>query len=190
MKNCARISRRALVSVVLAAFLTTGGQASAQPAADKAKGPEPEAPKFAAVIEAEKSGVKACLPLLGDLSRLSIDAPHTAVSTWNKDRPNERMFSAMNFLSYSNATAPRALSIVAATPTPKSHCDGANVRIQPSKLDCSQIAADFKQQKVPDPQAIGDQLLYPPDRFGQRIVLLPAATTGCVVVSTGGYYGK
>jgi hypothetical protein len=144
---------------------------------------------FAAADQAKKAGV-ACQPAIGEMTRLTVDAAHKTVSLWNKETPTQRSFTALNFLGYDNQkTAPRALSFFAVTPTSGNHCDSNNFRIQPSSLSCSEIAANLSRQKNPDPTTIGDSLLYPPNAAGQRIILMPTATTGCVVVSTGAYYG-
>lgn len=156
-------------------------------AAAKPAGPAPATP-FAAVEQAKKAGA-GCLPALTDISRITIDSGHTAVSTWNKDAPSQRSFSALNFLKYENqAVAPRSLALVTVTPTPGNHCDASSMRIQPSKLSCQEISAGLAKQNGPAPQPIDDVLMYPPTQSGQRVILMPAAS-GCVVVSTGSYYG-
>jgi hypothetical protein len=144
---------------------------------------------FVAVEQAKKAGA-ACLPALGEISRLSVDAAHTTVSLWNKEAPAQRTFTALNFLVYENQkVAPRALSFVAVTPTPGNHCDSSNLRVQPSSLSCAEISANLAKQNNPAPTPMGDILLYQPNAAGQRVILLPAATTGCIVISTGNYYG-
>jgi hypothetical protein len=159
----------------------------------KAKAPPPaEAAKtqFAPLGEAQKNGVTTCLPMLTDLSRLSITGPHTSVTSWNREAPNERMFTALSFSSSTDANAARFVSVISATPTAKGHCDGADVRIEASKQSCDDIARDMQKQKVPKPETMNGALLYPANAAGQRLVLMSAAASGCVVITTGGYYGR
>ncbi len=146
--------------------------------------------KFVGVDQAQKAGVKTCLPLLKDLTGLTVDGDSAAISTWNKDAPDKRAFSALNFMKYNNKTAPHALGLVSAVPNSEGRCDGSNIRIQSSALSCEAIAANLAKQNAPAPQMVGDVRTYLPNQQGQRTILTPAATSGCIVVFTGTYYGQ
>jgi len=179
-----------LAALGFASVATAQDQPAKKPAAPAAAKPaaQAQATPFAAVEQAKKAGA-GCLPALTDISRITLDSGHTAVSTWNKDAPSQRSFSALNFLKYENQpVSPRSLALVTVSPTPANHCDAASMRIQPSKLSCQEISAGLAKQNGPAPQAIDDVLMYPPTQAGQRLILMPAAA-GCVVVSTGSYYG-
>jgi hypothetical protein len=191
-----------LLGVIAASFALNGPLFAESPAKDKDKAPakpkappaaQPQAgaekPQFAPVIEAQKNGVMTCLPMVGDLSRFSIGAPHTSVASWSREAANERMFTALSFPAQANPGA-GFVSLISATPTPKGHCDGSNVRVESSKQSCDEIAGDLQKKNVPKPETINGTLLFPPNAAGQRLVLLPAATSGCVVISTGGYFGR
>ena len=167
-----------------------GLKGKASPAPANAKPPEAQKPQFAPVVEAQKNDVKTCLPMLNDLSRFSITGPHTSVTSWSREAPNERMFTAMSFASQPNAGGGNFVSVISATPTAKGHCDGADVRIEASKQSCEDIARDMQKQNVPKPETMNGTLLYPTNAAGQRLVLMPAAASSCVVVTTGGYYGR
>jgi hypothetical protein len=143
--------------------------------------------QLAAVDQAKKAGVKACAPLLEELVKQNVDAEHAAITTWNKQAPDQRMYSALNVMKFPNEIAPRAIGVVSTTPAAGGHCDGDAVRIHPSKLSCEDIAKSLS--KAPTPQTIGDVKVYSPNNAGQRVILLPAATSGCVVIGTGAYYG-
>jgi hypothetical protein len=157
------------------------------PAAAAAPAAQPRQVAFAAVDQAKKAGVKACAPLLEELVKQNVDAEHAAITTWNKQAPDQRMYSALNVMKFPNEVAPRAIGVVTTTPAAGGHCDGDAVRIHPSKLACEDIAKSLS--KAPAPQTIGDVKVYPPNNAGQRVILLPAATSGCVVIGTGAYYG-
>ena len=185
--------------LVVAAVVGLNEPLSAQPAdkdkpSGKAKAPaatpqqaEVQKPQFAPLVEAQKNDVKTCLPMLSDLARLSISGPHTSVSSWSREAANERMFTAMSFASQPGSNF---VSVISATPTLKGHCDGSSVRIEASKQSCDDIARDMQKQNVPKPETVNGTLLYPMNAAGQRLVLLPSPASGCVVVTTGGYYGR
>ncbi|MGA9600915.1 MAG: hypothetical protein WBS22_11810 [Methylocystis sp.] len=186
---------------VAAAILGLDAPASAEPpdkTTAKSKAPPPvkaqqeeaQKPQFAPLVEAQKNGVKTCLPMLGELARFSISGPHTSVSSWSRETPDERMFSAMSLSTQTNAGGSNSLSLISATPTVKGHCDGSDVRIEASKQSCDEIARDMQKQNVAKPETVNGTLLYPPNAAGQRLVLLPSPASGCVVVTTGGYYGR
>ncbi len=146
--------------------------------------------KLVGVDQAQKAGVKTCIPLLKDLTGLTVDGDSAAISTWNKDTPDKRAFSALSFMKYNNKTAPHALGLVSAVPNSEGRCDGSNIRIQSSALSCEAIAANLAKQNAPAPQMMGDVRTYLPNQQGQRTILTPAATSGCIVVFTGTYYGQ
>jgi hypothetical protein len=167
-------------------------KAKAPPTPAPAQPQQPESGKsqFAPVVEAQKLDVKTCLPMLSDLSRLSILGAHTSVTGLNREAPNERMFTALSFSSPLNAAAGPSVSVINATPTVKGHCDGANIRVDSSKQSCEDVARELQKQNAPKPETVNGTLVYQTNAAGQRLLLLPAAGSGCVVVSTGGYYGR
>lgn len=153
--------------------------------------PTPPAPtSFVAIGQLQGAGVKTCLPLMNELLRATVDAEHTAVTTWNKEAPDQRAVSSINVMTLPNDIAPRAIGFVATTPTTSNHCDGEKMRVQPSKLSCDAIAANLAKQNVAQPAVMGDVRVYAPMNQGSRIILLPAATSGCVVIDTGSFYGR
>lgn len=147
-------------------------------------------PRFLGADQAQKLGVKTCLPMLKSLSNLTVEGENVATSSWNKENPDRRAFTSLSIMRYPTPTAPRALGLITAVPNSDGQCDGANIRIQPSTLSCDDIAANLAKQNIPAPEVLGDVRLYTPNPQGQRTILTPAATTGCVVVFTGTYYGK
>ena len=162
----------------------------------KAKAPEPAKPPqqaelakspFAPAVEAEKLQIKTCLPMVGELSRLTIRGPHTSVTGLSREAPNERMFSALTLSAPAGAGAAPSVSVMSATPTAKGHCDGASLRIEPSKQSCEEIAAALQKQNAPKPETLNGTLVYQPNATGQRLILLPAAASGCVVISSGAF---
>jgi hypothetical protein len=140
------------------------------------------------VIHARSAAISSCLPAISELSRMTLDAPHIAMSVWNKTNANEHMFSSISGLKYDNTIAPRAVSIIAAAPNSKKTCDGESVQIQPSSLSCDAIQKNLTgaNMKVQDLNGIsvvqGDNPL--------RFALLPTSGNGCTVVSIGSYFAK
>jgi hypothetical protein len=140
------------------------------------------------VIHARSAAISSCLPAISELSRMTLDAPHIAMSVWNKTNANEHMFSSVSGLKYENSIAPRALSIITAAPNSKKTCDGESVQIQPSSLSCDAIqknliGANMKAQDLNGINIIqGDNPL--------RFALLPTSGNGCTVVSIGSYFAK
>jgi hypothetical protein len=111
------------------------------------------------------------------------------VST-NREAPDQRTAASINVMTYPSDVAPRAIGFVSVTPTPGNHCDGEKIRIQPSRLTCDAIATNLTNQNMPQPTVMGDVRAYPPFDQGSRIILLPAAAGGCVVIDAGTFYGR
>ncbi len=157
--------------------------------AKEAKGPAAQG-EYAALAQARKVGVVRCAPLLANLLRLSVAGGHTALSTWHKDAPNTRMFSAIDLSSGTKDRPRNLLGVVAAAPESGGRCDGVNVTLEVTAASCEKIAGDLAAHKAPEPEIRGGERLYAPNDAGQRVVLLPDTAKGCVIVSTGTYYGK
>ncbi len=140
------------------------------------------------VIHARSAAISSCLPAISELSRMTLDAPHIAMSVWNKTNANEHMFSSISSLKYDNTIAPRALSIITAAPNSKKTCDGESVQIQPSSLSCDAIQKNLTgaNMKAQDLNGINVMQSDSPLRFA----LLPTSGNGCTVVSIGSYFSK
>jgi hypothetical protein len=178
------------IGVVLCVVIFMNLQKPKAPAVDPSQYVTGSDPRLLGVDQAQKIGVKTCLPMLANLSSVTVEGENVATSNWNKDAPDRRAFSSLSFMRYATATAPRALGLITAVPNINGQCDGTNIRIQPSTLSCDEVAGNLAKQNIPAPEVLGDVRLYAPNPQGQRTILTPAATTGCVVVFTGTYYGK
>jgi hypothetical protein len=168
-----------------------------QPAAATAETAAPQqAPAgqspFAALEQAKKLGVRACLPVYNDLLSRTINSEHVAVTNWNKETPDLSTIFSMNLLKIAGANnpAPRAIGFVSATPTAGARCDGELVRVQPSSLSCDEIAGNLTKANKPAPQITNEIRIYAPDATGLSLILLPGVASGCVVIGSGVYYGK
>lgn len=188
-------------------FLLSSGQGVAQTTppkpAPKVSAPKP-APKPAepvvanagqvAIAEAQpvsharSAAISACLPAISELSRLTLDGPHSAISTWNKVDANDHMFSSIVGLKYENTIAPRAIAVLAATPNSKKACDGGAIQIQPSSLSCEAIQNNIKGANLKAHDLNGVTLLQGEGPL--RFALLPTSGNGCTVVSVGAYFAK
>jgi hypothetical protein len=93
-------------------------------------------------------------------------------------------------MTFPDEVSSNAIGIVTVTPTGSGHCDGATVRIQPTKLGCEQIGGSLAKRNMPTPQLASNFWVYPLSASGQQIILLPAASGGCVVVTTGARFGS
>ena len=140
------------------------------------------------VVHARSAAISSCLPAISELSRLTLDAPHTSLSLWDKTDANEHMFSSIAGLKYDTNIAPRAISIIAAAPTAKHSCDGASVQIQPSSLACDVIQKNLAGAALQPQDLNGTMVLQ--GESNMRFALLPTAGNGCTVVSIGSYYAK
>lgn len=166
---------------------TARAQPQAQPQAQAA--PRPPV-SFLALEQLQGAGVRTCLPLMNELLRATVDVEHAGVANWNRDNPDQRAVSSINITAYPNDIAPRAISFVSAAPTRSGYCDGEKIRVQPSRLSCDAIAANLARQNAPQPAVMSDVRTYPPSSQGSRLILLPAAAGGCVVIDAGTFYGR
>lgn len=172
------------------------GKLAGQPSGKTGNNDKAKVPGDAAqpVQHARNAAVSSCLPALRDLSRIAVDAPHVAFSTWNNQSANDRLFQSIVSLKYSNKIAPRGISVLVAAPNSQSKCDGATVQIQPSALSCEKIARNITGRNI-----AGKTRLVTRDLAGitliqtsnsMRLMLMPTRGRGCAVVGVGVFYAK
>ena len=164
-------------------------QAPARPAAKPADpAGKPEIVESQPVAHARSAAISTCLPAISELSRMTLDAPHMALSTWNKTDANDRAFSSIIGLKYENTIAPRALAIMSVSPNAKQSCDGEAIQIQPSTLSCDAIQKNFANPALKAQDLNGVTLIQGDGPL--RFALLPTSGNGCTVVAIGTYFAK
>ena len=144
------------------------------------------APDFQPLDHARAATLRSCLPAIAETSRLTLDAPHVALSTWSRTDPDQRLFNSVAGLRYDNAAAPRGVSVVTASPNPAHTCDATTVQVQPSALSCAAIRQNLGPLEAADLSGIAALTTA----AGLRLLLLPTAANGCTVVGVGVYFGK
>ena len=141
------------------------------------------------VIHAKEAGLSACLNGINTISRMTVDSTHAAVSTWNKDDPNDRMFNSVVGLTYKSQVAPKAVSVLVTAPTIAKKCDGTTVQVQPSSLTCDAIE---KNLSAGSKEKFNDMNSIPMIQTSQmqRFLLMPTQDSGCVVVAVNTYFAQ
>ena len=144
---------------------------------------------FQPIIQAKSAGLSACLGGINAISHMTIDSTHTAVSTWNKDTPNDRMFNSVVGLTYKNQIAPKAISVLVTAPTAAKKCDGTTVQVQPSSLACDVIE---KNLSAGSKEKFNEMNSIPMIQVSQeqRYLLMPTQGNGCVVVAVNTYFAQ
>ena len=140
------------------------------------------------VIHAKSAAVTTCLTAVSELARMNLDAPYVALSTWNKTAANDHLFESIAGLKYDNQVAPRAVSVLTASPTPAKNCDGGSVQVQPSNLSCDAISKNLINANMKSQDLNGVTLIAGDGPM--RYALLPTAGNGCAVVGIGTYFAK
>ncbi len=140
------------------------------------------------VIHAKSAAVTTCLTAVSELARMNLDAPYVALSTWNKSAANDHLFESIVGLKYDNQVAPRAISVLTASPTPAKNCDGGSVQVQPSNLSCEAIAKNLTNASMKTTDLNGVTMIA--GEGPMRYALLPTAGNGCAVVGIGTYFAK
>ncbi|MGJ4993960.1 hypothetical protein [Bradyrhizobium sp. HKCCYLR20261] len=148
----------------------------AAPAVDAAGLSQPQTPE--PVMHAARAGLGPCLPAVERGAASSIDAPHNAVSNWYPGAPNLHAFSSIAAQTYPSAMAPRAASILLATPS-ATGCDASAIQVFPTARSC----ADVEQEFLKSGPAIGRVAGLPVFKMnGGHRLLMPSAGNGCVII--------
>lgn len=139
------------------------------------------------------AGVSKCLNMTQGIGQFTMAnvAEYGSNSSWNAKQPDQHLLSAMigqKFAGTNGAGELHGVSAVMAAPTMDGKCDGAFVQIIPSPLSCdalqTTVMAKGKQLGV----LAGIPLLQ--NASAQRMMLLPTAGNGCVVVGFNNVYAE
>lgn len=159
--------------------------AAAAPAAPAAPPAMPVVTSFQAPQVALEKGAHACVGILYDALRGTIEGEHAEYSSWNAAQPGSRTFWSAQVEKGTNRAA-----FVSATPVGDRRCDAASVRISYSANACKVvIGAIAGKPNVSQPTAMADATLINRDANG-RASLFMAAGTGCVTIEMATLYGQ
>ncbi|WP_456769009.1 hypothetical protein [Bradyrhizobium sp. USDA 3650] len=131
------------------------------------------------MLHARKAGLGPCVGAVERGSRSAIEAPHRAFSNWNAGAPNLHVFESIAIQAYPSAVAPRATSVILASPSANG-CDATAVQVFPSARTCSDVEKDILKSSA----LIGKLSGLPLYRSGanEHRVLMPTAGNGCVII--------
>lgn len=171
------------LGATLAPATASMAQAPGRPGAVPARAAEPQP-----TTHARSAGLRACLPSVTQAAAGSIDTVHTTISSWSQTAPAGHVFHAATGLAYGNAVAPRAVSVLTASPTPTGGCDVSTVQVHPTARSCAAIQQDLTRggSRVVA-NLSGTPML---EGAGVRHMLIPAAANSCVIVATGLTFGR
>ena len=169
------------------ADVATPATAVAAPAA--AASPTPAAGDFQLTTQLQAAGVKTCLDTATNMGRFEMTGAteYAASSTWNKTSPDKRQFTSIIGQKFGQSTAtPLGLSGVISSPGAEGKCDAVALQILPSVSACSAI----QSQVLVKGEMLGNLAGVPMMRNAQnlRVMLLPTAGNGCVIVGMSNFY--
>jgi hypothetical protein len=172
--------RAAVAAIVAIVGLDVGSQAHAQA---QAAASETQASKFKAPRVALDRGATACVGLLQDALRLTVEPDHDELSSWNPKDTDKRTFWS--------ATVDRAGergAFVGVTPSEGSHCDAQTMRVSYLKQDCKTAVAAVGKTGTAA-LSMGSATVVQRDAAGRLAMYLPGGT-GCVLVEMAVLYGR
>ena len=149
------------------------------------------APEFQVVTQLKNAGIKTCLQTAQGLGGYTMGGvtEYAAATTWNVKQPDSRISIAMIAQKFGkSAAAPLGISSVFSAPNADGKCDGAGVQVIPTTLACSAVQTQIlvKGKQIADLASI--PMLQ--DGNNARIMLLPSAGNGCVIVGFNNLYAE
>jgi hypothetical protein len=147
--------------------------------------------QFQMAEQLQTAGVKRCLGLADGIGRFEMKGvtQYAATSTWNKGDPDKRLFSSLMGQRFGQSAAtPIGVSGVVSAPSSDGKCDAMGFQILPTTSTCSAVRA----QVLDKGEWLGDMAGVPILRNAQnlRVMLLPTAGDGCVIVGVNNYYSE
>jgi hypothetical protein len=157
------------------------GVADAQGQQAAAEGAAPG--QFQAPHLALDHGATACVGVLEDALKLTIDPNHQELSSWHPTQAGTRTFWAAA-VDHGGARG----SYVAVTPTEDRHCDAATVRVAYLAQSCKSAVAALGKSAA-DVETMGEATVIRRDAAGRLSMYLPGGA-GCVHVEMATLYGR
>jgi hypothetical protein len=143
----------------------------------------PEKPE--PVLHARNAGLGSCTSAVERGSVFAIDAPHSAFSNWNPGAPNLHAFQSIVIETYQSPVAPRAASIILASPSANG-CDATAIQVFPSARPCVEVEKDILKSSAVIGKLAGLPLYR--SNAGEHRVLMPTAGNGCVIIGVSVQY--
>ncbi|MCA0248266.1 MAG: hypothetical protein LCH93_16760 [Proteobacteria bacterium] len=166
-------------------------QQAAQPVAPPAAGaaptppPAPKAFSFEAPAVALEKGAHACVGILFDALRSTVEGEHAEYSSWHAQQPGTRTFWTAQVEKGTNRAA-----FVSATPVGDRRCDASAVRVSYSANACKAVIQTvIGKPNVSQPTPIGDATLINRDATGRTSIFMNAGA-GCVTLEMATLYGQ
>jgi hypothetical protein len=131
------------------------------------------------VLHARNAGLGACAGAVERGSAVAIDAPHSAFSNWNPGAPSLHVFESIAIETYPSAVAPRATSVILASPSANG-CDATAVQVFPSARPCIDVEKDILKSSTLIGKLSGLPLYR--SSANEHRVLMPTAGNGCVII--------
>ena len=139
----------------------------------------------------QAAGVKTCLQTAGGLGRFQMAGvtEYAATSTWNKAAPDARMVSSVIGQRYgANTVSPVGLSGVISAPSADGKCDGFGIQVIPTASACAAVEEEILTKGQMLASLAGVPMLR--NAQNQRVMLLPSAGNGCMIVGMNNYYAE
>jgi hypothetical protein len=137
------------------------------------------------VLHARNAGLGPCTSAVERGATAAIDAPHSAFSNWNPGAPNLHIFESIVIETYPSAVAPRATSVILASPSANG-CDATAVQVFPTARPCIDVEKDILKASA----LIGKLAGLPLYRTSanEHRLLMPTAGNGCVIIGVSIQY--
>jgi len=159
-------------------------EAPAAPAggtAAEAQSQQPKIPLYAQ--HAMQAGVQTCAPVVNHLGNAAVDTDYGVQSVWSREEPNQHMFWQLIGMRYRNRPGlDKASSVLIAAPVTPQSCEGVLVQVIPSTRTCDAIEESLTKEGGKPVEILGGVHNMLSVR-GERVMLLPAARSSCVIVS-------
>lgn len=177
----------------VAAPAPAAAPALARPAATAAATPPAAAaqPEFQVVTQMKNAGIKTCVQTAQGLGGYTMGGvtEYAAATTWHVKEPDRRISIAMIAQKFGqSAQAPLGVSSVFSAPNADGKCDGAGVQVIPTALACAAVQGQILLKGKPVADLAGIPMLQ--DGNNSRIMLIPSAGNGCVIVGFNNLYAE
>lgn len=161
-----------------------GPAATPPPAAAAPTLPDPPIPTQHAI----QAGMGRCTSAVDQLSRMALNMPYNAQSTWNQTAPADHVFQSVAGVMNAHNNPPGGLVAIVAAPVPGETCDAVAMEVYPLAGSCDDMQRLLTRSGTVETALEGIKVLA--DAQKRRVFLMPGASNTCVAVSVKSFYGN
>lgn len=137
---------------------------------------------------ATQAGMGRCTPAIDQLSRMALNVPYNAQSTWNQAAPADHVFQSVAGVKNPKNNPAGGMVAIIAAPVSNETCDAVAMEVYPLAGSCADVQKLLT--KGGEIETALEDIRVITDAQKRRLFLMPGAANTCVAISINSFYGN